>query len=471
MIFVNGKQFHLKTRNTSYLFGIFQDRYLTHLYWGDGLSSQVDLQYLADGRVANRPSAQHLYVSDRTVDDLSLEYSTFGTGDFRTPVFHGKYDDGSRVSALEFDSYRIYEGKQPLSGLPAVYCEAGDAVQTLELVLKDSLTGLSAVLSYSVFEEYDVICRSIRYENHGSGSVDILAALSAQVDFYGDDYSVLNLNGAWTRECQMEWIPVGHHGVSFGSSLGFSGHEHNPFLALAEPNTDENTGKVYGFSLCYSGNFIARAEGTITGKTRVMIGINPFDFHWELKPGETFQTPEAVMVYSSSGLGEMSRIYHHIYRTRLCRGKYRDAVRPMVINTWEGMGKDINEDSVVELARAGAELGLEMVVLDDGWFQYRNDFKSGLGDWIPDQKKLPSGLRTLAERINDLGMQFGLWLEPEMVSPNSDLYCAHPDWCIHCEGRARSLMRNQYVLDLSREEVRTYVLQAIRRVLHSANIS
>jgi len=397
-----------------------------------------------------------------------LEFSVFGGGDYRLPTFHARYADGSTVSEFTYEGYRIMDGKPQLKGLPSTYDE-GDA-QTLEITFRDSRTGIRAVLLYTIFEEYDVITRSIRYENCGTERADILSAQSTTVDFYGQDYKMLTLEGDWLRERSMEWRKVGHNTMTVESRRGMSSHMCNPFIALAETNATENGGDVYGFSLVYSGNFAASAEGNSCGGTRVTMGINPFNFEYPLSPGEQFQTPEVVMVYSDTGLNGMSNRYHRIYRERLCKGIYRDAERPMLINNWEGTGTHFTKEKLAEIARGGKALGLELFVLDDGWFGKRN-IAGSLGDWYVNRDLLPDGLEGIANETKALDMKFGLWIEPEMISPESELYRAHPDWCIHAEGRNRTLCRDQLVLDLTRAEVRDYVVDVICKVIRSADIS
>ncbi|MDR0405511.1 MAG: alpha-galactosidase [Clostridiales bacterium] len=466
-------QFHLQTKRVSYIFSVYRGLYLTHLYWGARLEHGVDLTYLPEEFIFSRANAFHVPLDSENrvfLSDLKLEFSVVGGGDYRVPAFHARYGDGSTVSEFAYGGYQIYRGKKKLRGLPATYAENAAEAQTLEVTLRDALTGLKAVLCYSVFEEYDVITRNIRYENAGAGEIALLSAQSACVDFYGKEYNLLHLRGDWARERYPEVLSVGRGIVTIDSKRGMSGHAHNPFIALTAKNADENSGEVYGFSLVYSGNFSMSAEGDSCGGTRVTAGLNPFGFDWPLAPGDVFQTPEVVMVHSGEGIGGMSRVYHRMYRERLCRGKYRDAPRPMVINNWEGTGFDFDEKKLLDIAKVGAEIGLELFVLDDGWFGARGGDTCSLGDWHVNSAKLPNGLRGVADAVNGMGMKFGLWFEPEMVSPDSLLYRAHPDWCVFAEGRKRTENRYQLVLDLSREEVCEYIIGAVSEVLRSANI-
>ena len=470
-IIIKNNQFHLKTKNTSYIFSVYNNKFLAHLYWGTGLDENADIEYTADEFIFSRANAFHVPLNETNttfLSDLKLEFSTVGSGDYRIPTFAAQYKDGSTVTEFEYCGYRVYDGKKKLSGLPSVYSE-NDA-QTLEIEMEDKYTGLKAYLVYSVFDGYDVITRSVRYENRGSDTILLKACMSATVDFYGTDKKVLNLYGDWMQERSMEWRDVGHSITEIDSKRGMSSHMRNPFIAIADKNTDENKGNIYSMSLVYSGNFSACTEGSFAGGTRMNIGINPFDFGWDLKEGEEFVTPEAVLVYSDSGLGKMSRIYHKIFRERLCRGKFRDAVRPAVINNWEGTYYDFDEEKLIKIAERGAAVGLELFVIDDGWYGKRNDEKSSLGDWYMNKERIPNGLDSLSKKINAMGMKFGIWVEPEMISRDSDLYRKHPDWCIHANGRTRTENRHQLVLDISRREVREYIINVLTEVFGSANI-
>ena len=292
-----------------------------------------------------------------------------------------------------------------------------------------------------------------------------------RIDFNKDGYDFMQLSGSWGRERHVERIALNTGNKSIESRRGASGHQQNPFIALLSRDANEEHGEVYGFSLVYSGNFLAQAEIDQYNTTRISMGINPFGFSWLLESGETFQTPEVVMVYSSEGIGKMSRIYHKLYRTRLCRGKFRDTVRPVLVNNWEATYFDFNAEKIEDIAKVGKQLGIELFVLDEGWFGKRDNDKTTLGDWVVDKNKLPKGLEYLANRVNKLGMQFGLWFEPEMISPDSDLYRAHPDWCIHVPNRTRSKARTQLILDLSRKGVCDYIITSVSSILKSAPIS
>lgn len=465
------KVFHLQAKNTSYIMKIFREGYLSHLYWGKKIRNVNPSELLI---LKERPAfSANPDINDKTfsLDTLPQEYPAYGNTDFRTPAYQLQLENGTTITDLRYTSHKIFRGKPSLEGLPATYIENDDEAETLEIVLMDSLINLKVILSYTVFENFDAITRSVRFINDGKENLNILRALSMSVDFIRDDFDFMHLFGSWARERHVVREALKPGLKLIDSRRGASSHEHNPFIALLSRDCTEDYGEAYGFNLVYSGNFLAQAETNMYKTTRVSIGLNPFDFSWLLEPGQTFQTPEAVMVYSSQGLGEMSRTYHKLYRTRLCRGKFRDEVRPVLANNWEATYFNFNAEKIESLAKAAKELGIELFVLDDGWFGKRDNDNCSLGDWVVDKNKLPNGLKDLAKCINGLGMQFGLWFEPEMVSPDSDLYRAHPDWCIHVPNRPRSTARSQLILDLSREDVCEFIIKSVSDVLKSAPIS
>ncbi|MFB5165821.1 alpha-galactosidase [Parageobacillus toebii] len=464
------KTFHLQANDTSYVMQIVRSGYLAHLYWGKKIRNVNGSRKL---KFLDRPFSPNPDPSDRTfsLDTLPQEYPTYGNTDFRTPAYQVQLENGSMISELRYKTHWIYKGKPKLEGLPATYVENENEAETLEILLEDQLIGLHVTLLYTVYEKWNVITRSVRFDNNGSECIKLLRALSMNVDFPHADYEWLHLPGAWARERVIERRPLVSGTQAVESRRGASSHQHNPFIALLQKGANEDYGEVYGFSLVYSGNFLAQIEVDQFRTTRVSMGINPFDFTWLLEPGESFQTPEVVMVYSDKGLNGMSQTYHQLYRTRLARGVYRDRERPILINNWEATYFNFNEEKILRLAKTAAELGIELFVLDDGWFGKRDNDRSSLGDWFVNKQKLPNGLEGLAKNINQMGMQFGLWIEPEMVSVDSELYRKHPDWCLHVPNRPRSEGRNQLVLDYSRKEVCDYIIQAISDVLASAPIS
>lgn len=473
-ITVRNNQFHLTTKNTSYIMSAYMDKYLAHIYWGKRIGADTDYTYILNMMTADRAAGVHPCTDEEKklfLSDVPLEFSTLSEGLYRSPSCHTVNDNGCSMSRFEYIGYDIYDGKRPLSGLPAVYAEDGDKAQTLVICMADKVSGMKAYLSYTVFEEYDAVMRSVLYKNEGENNISLLSAQSATVDLHMPDAEMLYTYGDWERECNVRRVPIDHNRIVIDSKKGASSAMHNPFAAVVEKNADEEKGSVYGFSLVYSGSFKIEAEQQSTGLTRINAGIDDYDFEWELKPGEEFQTPEAVMVYSDEGLGKMSRTYHSLYRSRLCRGKYRDSVRPMVMNPWAAYGLSCSADNMYAEAVKGAELGFEMFVLDDGWFG-NNDTPGvrPLGDWFPN-KKFPGGLKPLVDRITQTGMKFGLWFEPEIISPDSELYKKHPDWILQSADREPTQMYHQLHLDMSKREVQDYIVNAISKILDSADIS
>ena len=466
----NFKTFHLRTKNTSYVLKVMETGHLSHLYWGRKL--KVDnLEYFVRRRGFGSFAADTDNISGFQLELIPQECPTFGATDLRSPSLEFQYEDGTSATDLRYKSHRIYEGKQRLSGLPAVYVESEEEATSLEITLVDSLKNLEVILTYNVFENFDAITRSLKIVNNSDEKINIERVLSANVDFTTDEFDFIQLSGSWGRERHILRNPLRSGSQAIESRRGASSHAQNPFMALCSKDANEEYGEVYGFSLVYSGNFLANVEVDMYRNARAQIGINPFDFKWLLESKEEFQAPEVVLVYSSKGLNGMSQIYHNLYRKRLCRGNYRDKVRPVLINNWEATYFDFNEVKIKEIAKEASKLGMELFVLDDGWFGNRNDDKSSLGDWFVNEGKLKGGLSKLAKDINNMGLEFGLWFEPEMISPISKLYEKHPNWCIHIPGRTRSQARSQLILDLSRKEVCDYIIESISKILESANIS
>jgi alpha-galactosidase len=461
--------FLLQGARSSYLMQIVRDGYLAHLHWGGKIRAYHGG---AAVRMADRAFSPNPDPGDRTfsLDTLPQEYPACGHTDFRSPAVQLEFADGSRITDFRYESHRIFAGKPALAGLPATYVEADSEAETLEITLCDTLYPIRAILTYTVFKDTDILTRSVRLQNDSPTAVQILKAASLNVDFRDAEFERLHLSGTWGRERQIIRQKVEPGVWTIESRRGASSHQHNPFVALLRPGTTETTGEAYAVNLVYSGNFRAEVEVDGFATTRLNLGINPFDFCWRLDPGESFQTPEAVMVYSPCGLGDLSRSLHRLYRRRLCRGLYRDRERPILLNTWEAAYFDFTEETILSIARAASTLGVEMLVLDDGWFGRRSNDCSSLGDWQVNLEKLPHGLQGLAAQVEALGLKFGLWVEPEMVSPDSDLYRAHPDWCLHVPGRRRSESRNQLVLDLARPEVQDYIIGAMSAILDNPGI-
>lgn len=464
------KLFNIESKNTSYILNVLETGHIAHLYWGRKINSNK-IDYLIKKRQCGSFLADLDNIDDFHLEAVPQEYPSYGNPDLRSPAIQIKLSNGTTVTDFRYDSHKIFKGKNKLQGLPATYVENDIEAETLEITLNDSLANLKLILSYTVFEEYDAITRNVKVINDSNEEIDILRVLSANVDFNHSEFDFIQLSGAWARERHIVRTPLRSGGQCVESRRGASSHAQNPFMALVSHEANEDVGDVYGFNLIYSGNFLANVEVDMHNNSRAQIGINPFDFTWNLESKQEFQTPEVVMVYSPNGLTGMSHIYHDLYRERLVRGSYRDKERPILINNWEATYFDFDNEKIKEIAKEASDLGIELFVLDDGWFGERNSDDSSLGDWFVNENKIKCGLNSLVKDINDLGMKFGLWFEPEMISPNSNLYREHPDWCIHIENRTRSLARKQLVLDLSRDEVCDAVIKMITDVLKSAPIS
>ncbi len=465
--------FHLQTPNTSYIFRKRGEYILEHLYFGKRINDLTgiieDIDFKPGFSALN--SEYRKEGIDLTTETIPLEYSFFGSCDMRKPAFHAIYSDGSRISKPEFVSYSVSKGKKKILGLPAVYTENDSEADTLEIIFIDKHYGLKLKYRYSVFNDMDVITRNVSIENINNEPFFIKSAMSFNLDFTDKDFDLIHLSGAWCRERHIERNPIMQGMQKIESRRGSSSHHHSPFFALADKQTTEDSGEVYAFSLLYSGNFEAGVERDTFGGIRAFMGINSFDFSWKLEKDEIFETPEVVMVYSSEGMGKMSSVFHNLYRQRLARGKYKNAMCPVLINNWEATYFDFDEEKLLNIATKAKKLGIELFVLDDGWFGERNNSSSSLGDWYENRNKLPHGLKGLAEKINEIGLQFGLWFEPEGISPNSCLYEKHPEWCIQVPGREGSLSRNQLLLDLSRADVCEFIIDTVSNILNSANIS
>lgn len=466
----SSKTFNLATSKNSYILKVLDSNHVAHVYWGKKIKAK-NLDYVLRSKNWGSFLTNTDNIDDFMLEMTPQEYPGYGSTDLRTPAVELQFSDGTSATDFRYESHNIYAGKNKLNNLPATYVEDENEAMTLELTLVDSLKNVKLILSYSVFEEFDAITRSVKIINESNEDVNINRVLSANVDFRDSDYELLQLSGAWARERHIIRKEIRSGSQSIESRRGSSSHAQNPFMALVRKDTTEQHGEVYGFSLIYSGNFLANVEVDMYENARAQIGINPFDFTWLLKSKEEFTAPEAVLVYSNEGLTGMSHIYNCLYGKRLCKGKYRDEVRPILINNWEATYFDFNETKIKEIAREATNLGMELFVLDDGWFGKRDDDNSSLGDWFVNEEKLKGGLNKLATEINEMGLQFGLWFEPEMVSPISELYKKHPDWCIHIPGRNRSEARRQLILDYSREDVCNYIIEKISEVLSSAPIS
>ncbi len=463
------RSFQLDTKATSYVIGIVDaEGFVGHAYFGKKLGDD-DVTYLM--RAGEHPFTPESNARDRLsfLDCFPMEYPTGGVGDFRESAIVVRSNDGHNGLQLTMDNYHIYKGKKPLEGLPATWGSEEDT-ETLELTLSDKVLQVKAVLSYSIFEGIDAVVRSVKLYNESAVPVFVERIMSASMDMDNKEYDKILLNGSWARERHIDRTPVNYGIQGMSSVRGEEGHQNHPFMALLDKTATEDTGDVYGINLIYSGNFLTLADRGQFDTVRLMTGINPEGFCWKLNPGESFQTPEAVLVYSAEGLNGMSHAFHDLYRSHLIRGEYRDKKRPILINNWEATYFDFNTEKLLAIAKEAAGLGIEMLVMDDGWFGNRFDDNRALGDWFVNEEKLQGGLKYLVDEVNKLGMKFGIWLEPEMISPDSDLYRAHPDWAIQIPGRVGGLARNQYVLDMSRTEIQDYIFDLVAGILRSANI-
>lgn len=474
MIHVNkeNKEFHLQGPNTSYIFNVMKNGGLGNLYFGKKIRHRDSFKhFFYQPEVGIGIIAHHEDDPGFSLEYLKQEYPSYGTTDFRKPAFELESEDGSRISDFVYKGYRVYKGKEKLAGLPSTYVESEDEATTLEIELKDEVLNCKLYLTYTVYENRDVITRNARFVNHGDEKIDINRAMSFALDLPDYNYEMIHLSGAWARErfIKTRKLEVGSQYID--STRGASSAHQNPFVILKRPNTNEDAGECIGFSLVYSGNFLAHVEVDHFDATRVTMGINPFDFKWELNPGESFTTPEGIIVYSENGMNEMSKTFHKLFRERVARGEWRDKERPILVNNWEATYFDFDEDKIVAMASKAKDLGFELFVLDDGWFGKRNDDKTSLGDWFPNLDKLPNGIKGLGERVVNEGIRFGLWFEPEMISKNSKLYEEHPDWILGVSNRKLSMGRNQYILDLSKPEVRKYIVDILSERFSEAPIS
>lgn len=461
--------FLLNTENTSYGIAIVDGRYVEHLYYGAKLDD-TDIRYLLREDEAPFTPSVNKRETGAFLDFAPMEYPETGMGDYRESAFCIRSAAGHRASELCYEGYEIVQGKPALEGLPATWGKDSEC-STLKIFCRDSLLGVKVTLMYSVFDGSDALTRSVIVENDGEDPVYIEKILSACLDMDDRGFEVISLVGSWARERHIQRMPLGYGRQNAASFKGESSHQEHPFLALVTPETTQTSGEVYAMNFVYSGNFIAQAEKSQFDSVRMTMGIHPEGFTWKLDPGERFTAPEVVMVYSAEGLGRMTRTFHDLYREHLIRSPYLHQRRPILINNWEATYFDFDEKKLLEIAKDASELGIEMLVMDDGWFGKRGFDDSSLGDWFVNEEKIKGGLHKLVEDVKKLGMKFGIWIEPEMISPESELYKKHPDWAIQIPGRDITQSRAQYVLDFSREEVVDGVYEMIAAVLRSADIS
>ena len=465
-IIVQDRLFHLRNSRMSYIFRLTGDGLPAHVYWGarlESLDSPLDRLYFESREEDYRHNTLEL-------EKLPQEYPTYGHGDLRRGALELTAADGSTAVDLVYTGHRVTAEKPALEGLPSSFDRTGGS-RTLTVDYEDPQLGLQVRLFYTIFDDCDVIARSACVTNAGRQPLTLERVMSASVDLYDCGWELITLSGAWARERMIDRraLVPGLQGVD--SARGASSAQNSPFMALVRPQTTEFSGEVRGFALMYSGNHTALVQVDQFRMARAQIGLNDQHFRWLLAPGERFTAPEALLAWSDQGLNGMSVQYHQLVREHVVRGQYTHAQRPFLLNNWEATTFNFDEGKILEIARRGRDAGLEMFVLDDGWFGHRDDDHSSLGDWVVDRRKLPHGLNGLSEQIHAMGLRFGLWVEPEMVSPDSDLYRAHPDWCLHQPGRVRTEGRNQLTLDLSRPEVCAFIESTIAGILDSAEIN
>lgn len=474
MIHVSGNAdepvFHLTNGLLSYIFTVRQPvGVLEQLYFAKAIRPQADYSYL---KIRRHHHGAQVFDDNRllTYEHMLLEYPVFGTTDFREEAVSVHYPAGDSTSHFRYLSHTLTKEKAQLDGLPQSFSSERDASESLIIRLVDDYSGLELQLNYSIFEGLSLITRSAIYYGSEKETVYLDRAMSSALDLPDHRFELISSYGAWAREMQMERNPLIHGIHEISSRRGTSSHNHNPFIALARPETTEQQGEVYGFNLLYSGNFVNRIEVDSLNRTRLLQGIHPEQFRWKLGAGDVFTTPEAVLVYSDQGLNAMSQTFHDFYRRHLIRSPWLKRERPVLINNWEGTYFDINEEKILEMAAVAKEMGIDLFVLDDGWFGQRDTDNSSLGDWFADLRKLPNGIEGLADQIHEMGLLFGLWFEPEMVNPGTRIWNEHPDWVIHVPGKHRTPSRHQYVLDMGRAEVVDDLYDQISKVLAAAKV-
>lgn len=463
----SNRLFHLQTKHTSYVFHIIEDGSLGQLYYGPKIPFKDDYANL-------NTREEHDCTNTRTDEDvefqaelLKQEYAGLGKGDYRYPAFQITYPNGSRTSEFQYRDYELKDGKARLTGLPSTFADDSNDSQTLTVKLADG--DLELQLHYTVFADEDVIVRSTTFVNHGK-TVFLNRALSAQLDLPDANYDFIQFAGSWSRERHLHRSHLRPGTQSISSLRTASSHQENPFFMLARPHTDNNQGAVFGFNFVYSGNFLDSVEVDQFDTTRVLIGINPDEFGWKLNSGDSFQTPEVIFSYTDNGFNALSQQLGAFYAQHLINPHFAHQERPILINNWEATFMDFTEDKLMPIVERAKELGIEMFVLDDGWFGHRDDDRSSLGDWFVDEKKFNHGIAGFAKRVHDLDMKFGLWFEPEMISIDSKLYQTHPEWMIKTPGRGQTPGRHQFVLDMSRQEVVDYLFGLMSHIIQDAKL-
>lgn len=462
----NDNKFHIYNDEMSYVIEVSKQHDLLNLYYG----ARIDTESVSAPQTIQSGFCCCADDVNYSLSAHAQEYPSSGASDFRSPAYEIETDKGLHTPELKYKSYEIINGKPRTEGLPSVYTEDGKEAQTLIITAADEVHGIVVKLYYTVFETLNVICRHSEIINASNPYMYLTNAQSVSLDFPAGEYEYIHLAGSYARERHIDRNTVHKGSQGFESRRGASGHTENPFLMFFDKGSNEDYGNVYGISLVYSGNHRFIMEREMFETVRVQAGINPFNFRFQLSKDETFVTPEAVMVYSPNGFAKMSHTFHKLYRTRLCRGKWRDKARPILINNWEGTYFDFTREKLLAIADAASKIGIELFVLDDGWFGKRDNDDCSLGDWYENKEKLGGTLSELADEMNKRGLKFGLWFEPEMISPDSDLYRAHPDWAINVPNVKPHLGRQQLILDYTRKEVRDYIIERMIEILGGANI-
>jgi len=461
------KSFYLNTTSSTYVITISKKGYLAHTYYGPKITEE-DVSYLTRQMEYGFSNSEIFREKHSLLDFLPQEYPTDGVGDYRQSALAISDSTNHNAVELKYKSYKISKETPKLPGLPCVF---GNNAETLEITLEDTVLGIEVVLLFTIFDDTDAIVRSTKIiSKTAKEPVFIKKALSLSFDIDNENYDMITLHGSWARERHIDRHPVhmGNQGVI--SMRGETSHQEHPFIAIMDHKADEVSGRVYGVNFIYSGNFIGNVQQSQFNSLRVQMGINPENFCWKLNPGETFYTPQAVVTFSNEGLNAMSQSFHDLYRNHLIRSEYKNKMRPVLINNWEATYFDFNTDKLLDIARKAKENGIEMLVMDDGWFGKRSFDDSSLGDWFVNEEKIKGGLNYLVSEVNKIGLKFGIWFEPEMISPNSDLFRVHPDWAIQIPGREPGMSRQQLVLDIVNKEARDYAYECVAKILRSANI-
>ena len=466
---IENRLFQIETEHTSYQMKVDKYGVLTHLWYG--AKTECSMDYLLDYPDVGFSGNIYEAENQRTysLNTLPQQYSTSGVGDFRIPAITVTHDDGSRALDLRYSGHKISRGKYNIDGLPAVYATEEEA-ETLEIVMEDTATNIEVILMYGVLPKKDIITRSTVIINNGTTPITINKAHSLCLDLPEGNWQSIHFHGRHAMERQMERCELIHGIEEFSSSRGTSSHQQNPTILLCEKECTETSGFCVGAALMYSGGFQTQIEKDQLKQVRVVMGINPETFSWKLNASERFNTPEVILSCSMEGTAKLSQQFHKIIRHNVCRGKYQLSQRPILINNWEATYFDFDEKKILDIAKEASKIGIDMFVLDDGWFGKRDSDNSGLGDWYVNENKIKGGLATLISKINDLGMKFGIWFEPEMVSEDSNLYREHPEWAIKIPGRNPMRSRYQLVLDMSNPEVIEYLYNSISDILKNNNI-